>query len=107
MPEHVAAPMGEQLVVNLSGVRVHGSSRTIEANPSITIGEWVKSVFDSKNLTFTDETKSFEKVGGVLRSCLCFLETRAKGAVIEIRALDGTQKCRPASGRLSPTRSWR
>lgn len=71
-------------------------TRTIEAQPTITIEQWVKSVFDGRNLTFTDETKSFESVGPVLGTCLCFWETRADGAVIEIRALDGDRPVEPA-----------
>jgi hypothetical protein len=69
--------------------------RTVEAEPDISIAEWVKSVFDGENLTFTDEVKSFEKVGPSVPGCLCCCETRAKGAVLEIRALDEKRRVPP------------
>ncbi len=69
--------------------------RTIEADPTITIKRWVRTVFDGQNLTFTDEVKSFEKVGPAVPGCLCFCETREKGAVLEIRALDGDRRVQP------------
>lgn len=69
--------------------------RTVEANPDITVAQWVKTVFDGENLTFTDEVKSFEKVGPSVPGCLCWCETRAKGAVLEIRALDEKRRIAP------------
>ncbi len=69
--------------------------RTVEADPTITIKRWVRTVFDGQNLTFTDEVKSFEKVGPAVPGCLCFCETREKGAVLEIRALDGDRRVQP------------
>lgn len=70
-------------------------TRTVEAEPDISVADWVKSVFDGENLTFTDEVKSFEKVGPSVPGCLCWCETRAKGAVLEIRALDANRRVPP------------
>jgi len=68
------------------------AGRTIEATPDITVAQWLQSIYNGQNLKFSDETKDFEKVGPSNVPCFCgLMTTREKGAVMEIRALDGEQ----------------
>ncbi|MBV9356765.1 MAG: hypothetical protein JO023_14725, partial [Chloroflexi bacterium] len=60
--------------------------RTVEDNPDITIGDWVKSVHKGENLTWSENVFEVENVGPKLDTKFCcFGEVRAEGVVLELR----------------------
>lgn len=74
------------------------AARSIDANPNITIRDWLAGIHDRRDLKWSETSKSgggafeFEKVGpDIPRSlwCIPWFATRAQGAIVELRNLKG------------------
>ncbi len=65
--------------------RQSNPGRTIEVNPGITVRQWLQTVRNGQNLTWSENVFHVEEVGPKIDTKCCFWEVRAEGVVIELR----------------------